>query len=377
MTMENKETSTLTNDWEIKGRILCIADIHQNIAWAKAIIALEEGDYDHIVFGGDFFDSFWNPPKVASVKETAQFVLDIQSGKYGPATCLLGNHDVAYLEAWRSTSKFHNPKYLFNACSGYTNSKAHEINHLFKWDDWKKFKLFALCNGWLLTHAGLRANNFRPFLNPLKSLGVLEEEFNQAVNHINAFPHHLFVCGRESGGPAEFGGPLWLRPQHFEDNEIPYPQIFGHTHTGKGAANQYGRSFCIDGGQTTYAIIQPDGSIKIKNARAMETNLSGVEHPYILEDAKIQKCETTSERIIKIDAAIAKLEIRAKKEGKTAAQIVMDEARVDDFNSMTESEKLIVYQLFEKEMKEKEGRGETIVYETPDEFIKRAENKTK
>lgn len=185
MTKENKETLISTNDWEINGRILCIADIHQNLSWAKAVIALEEGNYDHIVFLGDFFDSFWEQPKVAGIKETAKFVLDIQAGKYGPATCLLGNHDLGYLEAWRSTSKFQNPRYLFNGCAGYTNSKAHEINHLFKWQDWKKFKLFALCNGWLLTHAGLRHNNFRPFQSPIKSLAVLEEEFNQAVNHVN------------------------------------------------------------------------------------------------------------------------------------------------------------------------------------------------
>lgn len=375
--MENNEISTLTNDWEINGRILCIADIHQNIEWAKAIIELEKGHYDHIVFLGDFFDSFWQPPKVSSVEETAQFVVEIINGVYGPSTLLLANHDLSYMEAWRSSSKFRNPKYLFNACSGYTNSKASEISKVLTWDNWKKFKLFALCNGWLLTHAGLRGNNFRPFMDGKKSLCVLEQEFNQAVNHINAFPHPLFVCGKDCGGPAEYGGPLWLRPDYFEDNEIPYPQIFGHTHTGKGMVKQYGRSFCIDGGQTSYSIIQSDGSIIHKSARKMETNESGLKYPFVIEDARVVKCQTTSERIAVIDEALAKLEARAKKDGKTLEQVIVNEALVLDVNNLTEAEKLRVSELLEKESQEKEKRGETIIYETPEEYLKRMGQRVK
>lgn len=374
MTKENKETLISTNDWEINGRILCISDIHQNVEWAKAVIALEKGNYDHIVFLGDFFDSFWEYPKVYTVSNTAKFIIEVIYGAYGPNTLLLGNHDLAYLEAWRSSSKFHNPKYLFNACSGYTNSKANEISKVLTWDNWKKFKLFALCNGWLLTHAGLRANNFRPFLDPKKSLGVLEQEFNEAVNHVNAFPHHLFVVGKDCGGPAEFGGPLWLRPDYFEDNEIPFPQIFGHTHTGKGMVKQYGRSFCIDGGQTSYCIIQPDGNIIHKSIRKMETNESGLEYPYVIEDARIVKCQTKSERVAIIDAAIAKLDARAKKEGKTVEQIIINEAMVVDANNLTEAEKLRMAELLEKEAAKKEKIGETIIFETPEEYLKRIKN---
>lgn len=293
-------------------KVLVIPDIHQNIEWAKAIIGLEIGNYDHIVFLGDEFDSFWGPPKVASVGDTARFVLEVQSGKYGPATQLLGNHNLSYMEAWRSASKFRNPKFLFNACAGYTNSKANEISKILTWNDWKKFKLFALCNGWLLTHAGLRANNFRPFLDAEKSLNVLNQEFNEAVNHINAFPHHLFVAGRDSGGPAAFGGPLWLRPNYFEDNEIPYPQIFGHTHTGKGVAKQYGRSFCIDGGQTTYAIIKENGELELKYCAKIDNADDILAIPYTTGTAEIQKWRTCSEHRSYVQTINAKIKAREK-----------------------------------------------------------------
>jgi hypothetical protein len=307
---------------------------------------------------GDEFDSFWEPPKVASVADTARFVLEVQAGKYGPATQLLGNHNLSYLEAWRSASKFHTPKYLFNACSGYTNSKAKEISKVLTWNDWKKFKLFVLCNGWLLTHAGIRHNNFRPFVDAKRSLSVLEQEFNEAINHVNTFPHHLFAVGRDSGWRAEFGGPLWLRPDYFEDNEIPYPQIFGHTHTGKGNVKQYGRSFCIDGGQTSYAIIQPDGQVHLKSARKMETNEANFEHPYIIESATCSKHWTTSERIKACDEAIAKLNL--SKNPKSIEQF-MDEG------------KILGKYVDEVEKKENEAvkTGQTFTIDTPEEFLER------
>lgn len=308
MTKENKEILTSTNEWEIIGkRVLCISDIHQNLDWVAAILNAERGNYDHIVFLGDEFDSFWEPPKVASIKETANFIIEVQNGKYGPATQLLGNHNLSYLEAWRYSSKFRNPKFLFNACSGYTNSKSSAINTVLNWqDNWKKFKLFALANGWLLTHAGLRANNFRPFVSPEKSLRVLEEEFNQAINHVNVFPHHLFACGPSSGGTAVYGGPLWCRPNEFED-ELPYPQVFGHTHTGKNAAIQLGRCFDIDGGQSTYCIIYPDSRLELKSIQR-EGDI------WVAKPVEVKKMRTRSELEVACNSAIAKLDIP---DGKT------------------------------------------------------------
>lgn len=357
MSKENKEILTSINNWEIQGRVLCIFDIHQNIEWAKAVIELERGNYDHILFGGDFFDSFWEPPRVSSVEETAKFVLEVQAGVYGPATCLLGNHDLTYLEVWRSTHLNRNPKYVLNYCSGYTNSKANKINKILTWTDWKKFKLFALCNGWLLTHAGLRANNFRPFMDPKKSLDVLEQEFNEAINHVTAFAHHLFAVGMESGGRCAFGGPLWCRPDTFED-ELPYPQIFGHTHTGKGHVKQYARCFCIDGGQTTYAIINTDGKVNFKSARKMEINTGNHEHPYILEAATHSKHWTTSERIKACDDAIAKLNLSKNPES---------------IEKFMEEGKILGKYIDEVESRENQAlkNGETFIIETPEEYLKR------
>jgi len=310
MNRENNETLILTKSWNINDkRVLCLYDIHQNLNWVTKVLDFERGNYDHVVFGGDWFDSLHEPPMVASAYETAQFVLDIINGQlYGPVTLLLGNHDLAYLEAWRTTSKYRNPKFLFNNCTGYTNNKAAKINKVLKWEDWKQFKLFALVNGWLLTHAGLRANNFRPFMSPEKSLNVLEEEYNQAINHVNAFPHHLFLSGPDAGGRAAFGGPLWCRPNEFED-ELPYPQIFGHTFAGLSHALQLGNCFDIDGSQTTYAIIHPDKRLELKS---LEWNKE--KKDYEPKPVVVKKQSTRAELESACNRAIAEIE---KSEGKT------------------------------------------------------------
>lgn len=266
MTKENQEISAQANhSWEVKGRVLVISDVHQNIEWAKAIIEKEVGNYDHIVFLGDFFDSFFGPPIVAGIKETTNFVKEIFDQKYGPTTVLLGNHDIIYAEAWFDTSKYRNPKRLNHYCSGYTNSKAHEINKILDWQDWKKFKLFTVANGWLLSHAGFRANNFMPFQSLEDNFDGIESEYNKEFDFIHFQPRGgLFRVGQGRGGDAEWGGPLWCDWHREFEDELPIKQLVGHSYIGKCRAVKIGNSYCIDAAQTTYAIIAPNGEIEFR-----------------------------------------------------------------------------------------------------------------
>ena len=293
---ENHEILTVNKPWNIHGqRVLVIPDCHQNIYWVKAILREEEGNFDVVVFLGDFFDSFKEPPEVYSIKETAQFVAELIEGKWGNAKVLLGNHDLAYLEAWRQSSKFRNPRQMFNACSGFSNNKSTAINTTLKWQEhWKKFNLFLVCNGWLLTHAGVRINYWHPLVDdPVYSLDKLYHQFDEAVDHVNAFPHPLFTCGMESGGRAAWGGPLWCRPDTFED-ELPLPQVFGHTFSGDCGIFRLGRCINIDGGQTSYLFIEKNGEI---TPRALDRSLK---QRTVVE----KRIATQAEINVKIDAEL-------------------------------------------------------------------------
>lgn len=251
--------------WEIKDeRILVFSDFHQNEAWVKAVLEFESGNFDHIVFLGDAFDSFDEPPQVSSAEQSAIFLKQLLDEKHGKFTYLIGNHDLSYMEASYQVNKGYTVKSLFNACGGYTNSKAKKINHAFSREDWSKAQIFCVANGHLLSHAGFRENNWRPFRNDEENLDKLWEEGQEALELLPFKPSHFFTIGYGRGGHSEYGGPLWLDwDTEFEDN-LPLPQIVGHSFC-RSTIRQIGHSYCIDGGQTTYCVIHPDGKIDFKS----------------------------------------------------------------------------------------------------------------
>jgi len=54
-------------------KTIVIGDIHQRVDAVKSILKAET-DYDEVVFLGDWFDSFYEPPKVAGMEETAEYL---------------------------------------------------------------------------------------------------------------------------------------------------------------------------------------------------------------------------------------------------------------------------------------------------------------
>lgn len=257
MTPDNEENSNLPSNksWCINNkRVLVIPDIHQKLDWALAIIEKERGNYDYIVFLGDFFDSFDEPPKVASVAATAFFIKEILEGKYGPNTIIFANHDCAYAEAAHSFVNQRLPTHLVHPCPGYTNAKGRSISAVLSLDQWRQFQLFVVANGYLITHAGLRSAYWRPYRSDEENLDALQKEYEEHLALVHLKPSHIF---------ANETGPLWSRPEGFKD-ELPLPQIFGHTFCGYGHALKIGRSSCIDGCQSTYALIAPGGNVEIK-----------------------------------------------------------------------------------------------------------------
>jgi len=60
------------------------------------------------------------------------------------------------------------------------------------------------------------------------------------------------------GEKQERGGTTWQDWNlEFSDDEIPLPQIVGHTRSASGARQQ-GRSWCLDGRQTCYGRLEPE-----------------------------------------------------------------------------------------------------------------------
>ncbi|TAG32523.1 MAG: hypothetical protein EAZ36_02130 [Verrucomicrobia bacterium] len=243
-------------------RCVIIPDVHQNIAWVERILDHEKGA-NLIVFLGDYFDFRQGLDRRASVADTCQFLNKARLHLGSRAVFLLGNHDVQYLEARSACLTFRTPRHLRYACgASFRHSAAKEIAKHLAPEFWSQTCLCVGVNGWLLSHAGLASAHWpvRPTLD--ESLAALQQicrAAHQSITKPTPIPcHPLLTAGRVRGGDAFVGGLTWLDWDDEFADELPMPQVVGHTSNQLGA-RQKGRSWCIDGLQTCYGTLTSAG----------------------------------------------------------------------------------------------------------------------
>ncbi len=253
-------TEQMDKPWELNGDwVLVLTDIHQNVAWAKAVLEREKGNYDKVVWLGDFIDSHHEGGEgIAGARETAEFWRECVEKDH----VLLGNHDAPVMESYSHNSNYRRKHGLLHACSGHTQSKSEQFNKVVTWEHWKKVRLFYVVNGWLVSHAGVHPGHWRPLRTDEQNLEMLWNDSLEALDQLPFRMHPLLVCGRSRGGEAEVPGLTWQDFFSEFKDELPLPQLCGHTHAKK--IMQCGRSFDIDTGQRTYALIHRDGSVEFK-----------------------------------------------------------------------------------------------------------------
>lgn len=238
-------------------RCLLIPDVHQDVAWVARILAREQ-DCDFVVFLGDYFDTRLKRARVGKAA-TCEYLLEVRQVLRGRVRFLLGNHDIQYLEAKPACDLHRKARQLFYRCgSAFTHAGAQKVaKHLPKefWDD---ARLFVAMNGFLMSHAGL-AREFWPRADSTDaSLAALQRECAEALVTMRREPHRLLDAGSVRGGDAAIGGITWLDWDAEFTDELPLPQIVGHTGNAVGARCK-GRSWCIDGLQTCYGLLTPSG----------------------------------------------------------------------------------------------------------------------
>jgi len=244
--------------------LLIITDIHQNISWVKKILENETGNYDHILFNGDWIDSNYQPPIIASAEETALFLVDAINGKYGPASFNIGNHDLPVMESWKSNSKYSKKQPLFYLCSGFTNSKSLNFNKKMTWNDWRSFHVFHTFGGFVISHAGFSKHYWNDYMSTEEYLDKVWKETELALDLIALQPSPWFAAGRVRGGPAPSGGPVWLDWNYEFEDDLPIKQIVGHT-TYPNTVRKIGNSYCLDGHQSAYGILNKYGELTVKS----------------------------------------------------------------------------------------------------------------
>jgi len=231
-----QETSSC-NFSALMKKTLIIPDVHQRIHQVKKV--LEKENYDRVIFLGDWFDSFYEPPLVAGFEATCVYLRELiaEHPRKDDFTFLVGNHDINYIfnnTAPRGARHVKNNHYY---ASGYTQNKCANFRKVFFENNLRDtffidhFDIAVFAQGWLLSHAGFIPQHL-PYGKDINwHVDVLLPEVWENFRNV-MHPRNTSICavGVARGGRDAYGGPLWLdwNDEMFASQEIGN-QIVGHT----------------------------------------------------------------------------------------------------------------------------------------------------
>lgn len=219
-------------------KTLVIPDIHQRVSSVKWILDTEK-EYDEVVFLGDWFDSFFEPPKVAGFEETCEYLkyLILEHPNKDKFVFLLGNHDLSYIYENKDFSDKSISKTLKYFCSGFTKSKAKKFRHAFFDKGYKDqffvehFKVSFKTQDWILSHGGISTKHIPVGYDIDKFLNILLPDVWKNYRNLE-YNHNWLLSGAGycRGGNCNVGGLLWHDwNQEFNSCIDIGKQIVGHT----------------------------------------------------------------------------------------------------------------------------------------------------
>ena len=227
-------------------KYLLIHDIHNKVKIADQITELNKGNYDKVIYGGDYFDSFHDNEHMA--RETAIWLKEKLADKNN--IMCLANHDQAYL--WK-----HN---AYMSCSGFCGRKAKAIYEILTKEELLQLKLFYRLDNILFAHAGVS----KLLLDYMVKKGY-SDEFNYDIDTIESklqewatkanecasvnYTHPIYEAGYERGGTQSTGGLTWCGFGEYEPIK-GIVGIFGHSPV---FPNHFGIKLCNE--KTKYAQI--------------------------------------------------------------------------------------------------------------------------
>jgi len=205
---------------------LIIGDLHLKSAVVDELLPQIKAEigYDKVIYGGDYFDDFYDTPEMN--RQMAVWVKEKLEDSNN--ILLLGNHDHAL--KWGG-----NPH---SYCSGFTPQKYKEVKGVLTRQDFDKIKIYYVEQGILFSHAGLSASlldlivacgkndefdyTLENCVNKLKEW-VIEADSNYSVQR----GHFLYAAGSSRGGSQKVGGIIWCDASEF--TPTAFNQIYFHS----------------------------------------------------------------------------------------------------------------------------------------------------
>lgn len=194
-------------------KIVAIGDIHGRDIWKKIV---QKEEYNHLVFIGDYFDSYDISPK--SQIENFRDIMTYKK-KSKKVTCLIGNHDYHYV-------------YSHQRYSGFQFNHSIIIGEILK-ENIHNLQMSHMILNYLFTHAGVSKEWCKKYKIDTTSIDNINLGINDQFKYKpNSFEHN----GYDPYGDHPQSSPIWIRPNSLIFSGVDYTQIVGHT-------NDYIRSY--------------------------------------------------------------------------------------------------------------------------------------
>lgn len=251
--------------------VLVVPDVHQDLGFLERAVKRAEREHAALVFLGDHADAVdakWRDP--AALAAVARVLPELAETHAGGCVFIAGNHDVQALQVARHRAALliaGDEEQVAKLDAAMPGAPSYG-NLLGAWPQGflREWRLAAVVHGYLLSHAGV-ARRYWPWADAPDAAGQARAFLSQADaawerwllrNEEGPF----FEVGPGRGGrDAPVGGPLWLDWDKEFVDDLPLPQVVGHTRGRE--ARRKDRSWCIDASQTCVAVIEPDVGLRV------------------------------------------------------------------------------------------------------------------
>lgn len=198
-------------------KTVLIPDVHGRQFWKDALEYIENGI--HTIFLGDYHDPYLHEnitPKMS--RDNFKEILDI-ANSHENVDLMLGNHDCTYYYPDESICHCRTDERNFN-----------DVVQLFRSYN-KKYKFVIKQDDFLFSHAGLHPEWVKLILNEYK---IDSNNLLAWINSLVDETHHnilkvLSDVSHYRGGWTKAGSCVWSDIREYQDVDINYKQIVGHT----------------------------------------------------------------------------------------------------------------------------------------------------
>ena len=252
--------------------VVVVPDVHQDLGFLDRAVAFASAEGAALCFLGDHVDAIDARWRSESALRATAAILPELAENYAPGCVFLaGNHDVDALRTARIRARLlldGETERVAQLDAALPASSAYgRLLGLWPMDFLQTWGLVAVAHGYLLSHAGVARRHW-----PWGVSSRLAEQTATFVRESNAAWSRwletgeegpLFAAGPARGGrSATVGGVLWLDWDEEFVDDLPLPQIVGHTRAFE--PRRKDRSWCLDATQSAVGLLEPDRGLRIR-----------------------------------------------------------------------------------------------------------------